>query len=305
MGSSASHRLRHTLFLIAPVLLGAGSLEAQRVLLRIHPHVGDTLHMKLDERFEMTSVSSSTPSPPSRAHSSIPANSLSAVPSTGNGTSSVMTATMLICTHTIIVGSTAASTDLQSITDSVSITPAIAASFPLFAQAKRVLEGRTVHLRVATDGAMTLPKSPQGATDTASQAVPFAQIPALLPAGPVQPGDSWARDLLVPLGTAHGKDASVRITFHLDSLGPDAAIAYISMHGTFSHDHGKDAPPPHTQGRSSGTLAGTMQVDRRLEWLTDSRMSVTMTSVVTPPNGTEPVHVHVKITQWLRAVPGA
>ena len=125
----------------------------------------------------------------------------------------------------------------------------------------------------------------------------------MLPTGPVQAGDSWARDLLVPLGAPHAKDGLVRITFHLDSLGPDAAIAYISMHGTFSHDHGRGASG--AQDQTVGTLTGTMQVDRRLAWLTDSRMTVTVTSTVTPSSGAHPTVVHVKITQWLRAVPGA
>ena len=292
---------RFLLPLAVPIMLSAGSLSAQRVLLRIHPHAGDTLHMKLEQRFEMSSDASQPP-PASHPHSSPPSNAFAA-PTTAGGAGSLMTATMLICTHTVILASTATGTDLQSITDSVSIAPAFAATLPMFTQTKRALEGKTVLLHMGVDGAMTLSRDAHGASDTAAQAVPFAQIPAVLPAKPVQVGDSWARDLLVPLGAARGKDGLIRITFHLDSLGPDAAIAYISMHGTFSQDHGKDVSK--TAGQSSGTLVGTMQVDRRLEWLTDSRMTVTLTSVVIPPGGTETRHVRVKITQWLRAVPGA
>ncbi|HXC24429.1 MAG TPA: hypothetical protein VNU46_00830 [Gemmatimonadaceae bacterium] len=294
--------------LLASVLAlggGWGSLEAQRVVLRIHPHVGDTLHMKLDQRFEMTGESSPASPPSSHANSAAPspaspgAPPAAATPEPGMA----MAARMQICTHTVVLRATTTGTELQSITDSVSFAPVSAAAIPIFAQTKRALQGRMVRLHIGIDGGITVSDPSGRAPDPASPAVMLAQIPALLPGGPVQMGDSWVRELLLPLSATQTTTGLVRITFRLDSLGPDATIAYISMHGTFSHDHGRDSSG--TRDHTLGTLTGTMQVDRRLEWLTDSRTTVTLTSTVTPPGGTSPVRVHVKITQWLRAVPGA
>jgi hypothetical protein len=313
-GNSPLRRLvQHAVALATIGLVGTGALEAQRVTLRIHPHTGDTLHMRLDQRFEMTGEvppispgSQPHPLPPPTQAAPVPPSST--LPTFGRGLPpTAMIATMRICTHSIILASTLTGTDLQSITDSVAIAPAPAAAIPLFAQTKRALEKRTVRLHIGTDGAMTLPKSASATGSVPPETVMLGQIPAVLPSMPVQPGDSWARDLLVPLSASPAKDGLVRISFHLDSLGPDAAIAYISLHGTFSHDRGRSGSG--AQDQPYGTLTGTMQVDRRLEWLTDSRMTVTLTSTVTSPtSGTpasHPMLVHVKITQWLRAVPGS
>jgi hypothetical protein len=62
--------------------------------------------------------------------------------------------------------------------------------------------------------------------------------------------------------------------------------------------------PPGARFVTSSVLTGTMQVDRRRGWMTDSRTTVAVHSVATPPPGStaQPVHFRMKITQWLRAV---
>ena len=54
----------------------------------------------------------------------------------------------------------------------------------------------------------------------------------------------------------------------------------------------------------SGTLAGNLQVDRHRGWMTDSRVTITVNSLLTPPEGSpaEPVRFRMKITQRSRTL---
>jgi hypothetical protein len=245
---------------------------ARAVTLRIRPHVGDTLRMRMDQRFEMSTDGD-------RAARAKP-----------------MAASMRVDTRAVVLSATAAGAELLAITDSVTVTPPSAAGLPLFAQTRRALRGRKVRLRVSPTGDMTFgDKAPAQGTGAA-----LGGVPALLPDKPVVPGDTWVRDLPVPLSATSDDRGLVHVTFAFDSLGPDGAVAYLSMHGTVSHDH--DAKKTAARSTTTGTISGTMQVDRRAEWITDSRMSVALTTVVTRSSA-EPMRVHMKVTQWMRAVP--
>lgn len=253
-----------------------GQGKRSEVTLRIRPHVGDTIYMKMDQRFEMTGDTVRDGA-------------------SGKG----MAASMRVFTRAIVTQRLEAATELVSITDSVVVTPAAAAALPLFAQTKRALEGHTVHLRVGTDGGITLVDARH---PLATQPV-FATVPAVLPERPVAAGASWVRDLLIPLSATHAITGLIRVTFHLDSLGPEGSVAYLSLHGTVTHDHANDELGTH--GHTVGTLTGTMQLDRRLDWVTDSRTTVTLTSTVTHPGERHETRVHMKVTQCLRAIPGS
>jgi hypothetical protein len=189
-------------------------------------------------------------------------------------------------------------TEVESVTDSVNITPDIVTTIPLFASIRRALNGREVHLRIAENGALQILGNP---TSTSAGTVSMA-MPPLLPDQPVTVGQTWVRELPVPISGAQTSGGMVHATFHLDSLSADQNIAYISMKGTLAH-------PPPTKGDKSampamtGTLVGTMQIDRRLEWMTDSRATITFNSLVRLSRDTAPVWVRMKVTQWLRAVP--
>jgi hypothetical protein len=243
---------------------------AQRVSLRIRPHLGDTLRMKMEQRIEMNGDSSEA-----------------------DGNTQPMSAVMRVYTRAVVSKVMDHATELLSITDSVTVTPAIAASLPLFAQTKKSLEGKAVHLQVAQDGAISV----MGVKDER-----FVQrLPAMLPGKDVGPGDEWTRELSVPVSATHASTGSAKVKFRLDSLGPDQTMAYISMHGTFSHAHPKDAADG-LHDETSGTIDGMMIVDRRLEWMTDSQTTVTLLSTVSQPLG-KPTHVHMKVMQSLRAMP--
>jgi hypothetical protein len=99
----------------------------------------------------------------------------------------------------------------------------------------------------------------------------------------------------------------VRATFRLDSLGRNGDIAYISLRGTMSRINTPGAAPAGPGYGTSGQLAGTIQIDRRLGWITDSRSSIIVKSTIMPaPNqrgeAMEPMRVRTKITQWIRAM---
>jgi hypothetical protein len=149
-----------------------------------------------------------------------------------------------------------------------------------------------VHLRVEENGELVVGRD--AGLDAA------VQLPSTLPRGPIAVGESWTRDLRVPLSTSGTSTAQVRTSFRLDSLGRDGAVAFVSMRGDVSHNHAEDARG--ATGETTGTLTGTMQLDRRLSWITDSRMRLSLTSTVTQP-GHAPSRVRMLITQVLRTLP--
>jgi hypothetical protein len=250
--------------------------QAQPVMLRIRPHVGDTLRMRMEQHVEMSDADAGDGKKESPAGFS-------------------MNASMCICTCAIVERSTAMGTELRSYTDSVIIRPASAASLPPFAQTKRALEGKMVRLRVAPDGAISIVG---GDGDDAKSEM--TQLPAMLPDTPVSPGDMWTRDLKIPVSATRPGAGSVRAMFRLDSLSADGSMAYISMQGTFAGERPAKGSP---QDETSGTIRGTMQIDRKLAWITDSRMTVTLVSTVRPPGSTVPARVRMKVTQSMRALP--
>lgn len=246
------------------------SAGAQRVTLRIHPPVGDTLRMAMQQQFDLA-----------------PEDSTGAVERS-------MTGALLVWTHAVVLGRSGATTDLVSITDSVVVQPPSAAALPPLRDAKRALEGRSVHMRVSEDGELTIERRGGEALGLGPN------MPSLLPSAAVRVGESWTRELQVPLSTTRNAVARVHTTFRLDSLSEGGGVAYVSLRGDVSHDHAEDRGG--MTGRTTGTLTGTLQVDRRLGWITDSRMTVTLLSTAAPA-GRPPTRLHVRIAQSIRALP--
>lgn len=273
--SRRTNRSRVILLGAALITVGAASAvprsaRAQRVTLRIHPPVGDTLRMAMQQQFDLA-----------------PEDSTGAVERS-------MTGALLVWTRAVVLGRTGTTTDLVSITDSVVVQPPSAAALPPLRDAKRALEGRSVHMRISEDGELTVERSGGEALGLGPN------MPSLLPSAGVRVGESWTRQLQVPLSTTRNAVAKVHTTFRLDSLGEGGAVAYVSLRGDVSHDHAEDRGG--MTGRTTGTLTGTLQVDRRLGWITDSRMIVTLLSTAAPA-GRPPTRLHVRITQSIRALP--
>ncbi len=256
------------LVIIATMLIVAHVADAQSVVLRIRPPMRDTLRMELVQEFEMATES-------------------------GGAITSSMSGSMSVWTRAVVLDRHGATTDMASVTDSVRIFPPSAAALRPLSEAKRALEGRTVRLLVAEDGGIRI----VGARGTAMS----TEMPSVLPPGAVRVGGTWTRDMRVPLSTTRETTALVRANFRLDSLSRDGARAYLSFYGDVSHNHADD--PGSVKGSTTGTLTGSMEIDRRISWITDSQMTVDLSSDLVPP-GRAPTHARVRVTQSLTAVPG-
>src|SRR6195256_3300282 len=117
--------------LLALILLGHSAL-AQTILLQIRPHIGDTLRMHLSQSVEMTGTTTDH----------------------GRDSTSSMTTSVEVFTRAIAEQWTSGGTLMQTITDSVAMTPASAAS--LADLKRRTMQSKPILLRVSTDGGMEM-----------------------------------------------------------------------------------------------------------------------------------------------------
>lgn len=214
-----------------------------------------------------------------------------------------MTTSIEVFTRAIAQQWTSAGTLMQSITDSVAMTPASPGS--LADLRRRTLQSKRVMVRVSTDGAMEIVDDDDSNSELRHI---FGEMPAVLTRGPVAVGEKWTREMQIPLTGDPGTLGSVKANFRLDSLGRNGDIAYISMHGTMSRINVPSAPVPAGGYTTSGTLSGSIQIDRRLGWITDSRSTIIVRSTIAaaPVRKGEsqgaPMQVRTKITQWIRAM---
>ena len=260
-------------------LFVAQPAQGQRVRLEIRPQVGDTIQMQLDQEIEMTGTS----------------------PDGTGMTARPMTGTMRVRTRAIPLRRIESGTVVLAITDSVVMSPM--GEWRLPESSRRALQGKRVELRVSFNGAMDLIDTGEHEGDTP----PFlGPMPAMLPTGTVRVGATWTRRLSVPLGRTPSGAASVDARFRLDSLSENGDIAYITMQGTLSRNGDRDGARAQ---RSTGTLAGNLQLDRRLGWITDTRLVLSMRTVIPMADSTArarpaSTQVQMKVTQRLRATRG-
>jgi hypothetical protein len=192
---------------------------------------------------------------------------------------------------------------MQTITDSVAMSPSSPAS--LADLRRRAMQAKTVWLRVSTDGGMELVDA--GGQDSELRHI-FGEMPAVLSRAPVAVGQKWTREMQLPLSTEPGAVGSIRATFQLDSLGRNGDIAYISMRGTLARINTAGSAPAGPGYGTTGQLSGTIKIDRRLGWITDSKSSIIVRSTIAAGPAKkgepepEPMQVRTKITQWIRAM---
>jgi hypothetical protein len=261
-------------------LLAAHAALSQSVLLQIRPHIGDTLRMHLSQTVEVTGTNHDR----------------------GPDSTSSMTTSIEVFTHAIAEQWTSGGTLMQTITDSVLMRPSSEAS--LDALRRRTLQSKQVWLRVSPDGAMEVVHDSDPTSELRDI---FGGMPAMLARQSVKVGEKWNREMQIPLSGDPGAMGSVKATFRLDSLGRNGDIAYVSMRGTMSRVNPAPSTPV-TGYTTSGTLTGTIQIDRRLGWITDSRSSIIVRSTIASAQGRKgepqrsPMEVRTKITQWIRAM---
>jgi hypothetical protein len=166
------------------------------------------------------------------------------------------------------------------------------------------MQSKAVWLRVSTDGAMELVEDGDPNSELRHL---FGEMPAMLARTSVAVGEKWTREMQIPLSSEPGAIGNVRATFQLDSLGRNGDIAYISMKGTMARINVDGSAPAGPGYGTSGTLTGAIQIDRRLGWITDSRSTIIVRSMITSApdsrgNAQRPMQVRTKITQWIRAM---
>jgi len=250
-------------------------LPAQELLLQIRPRAGDTLRMRLDQETDYTGAG---------------------VVRTGAGPASLVS-TMAMFSRAIIEGEASSETAVLAVTDSVrfwsSDSRGTAAAHRMEAQ----LKGQRVHFRVTPEGLLEMEPS-AGAPREVAHVVSL--MPATFPKGPIKVGESWMREMPLPSSTQVAAQLSgmLHVTLRLDSVTHAGDLAYVSMHGEMLPASGPGAASQAVLEK--GTVTGTMVLDRKRGWLSESWFNVdVMTSVTTPPAASA-LRMQMRITQHMR-----
>jgi hypothetical protein len=278
------------ILLVAFVFVSAAPpVEAQRVLLQINPHVGDTLSVRMDQRVEMSGAPADCVA---SAGGSDRAARSGIKPSLCSASTRQMTTVTEVFSRAIVRGVSSEGASVLAITDSIR-TAAARGGRP---GAPRRVRGsdKVVNLRLSKDGGAEITDADASAEIRAI----FGQMPATLSKKPVSVGETWKREMRIPVAAEDGGTGLVRATFRLDSLGSNGDVAHISMRGTLSHDHrdGSDSDV-------DGSMNGTIELDRRLGWIIESRANIDVISRVKASANSAAMRVRTKITQLLRAGP--
>lgn len=266
---------------VALCLTRATPSGAQLVLLQIRPHVGDTLHLRLEQRTELTGDRRSNGAP----------------------TVASITTSVRVYSRAIVERSAAAGTFVRAITDSVRLT---GGDETIAGAARRALEGRAMLLRISPDGTVALVDDAGEALPGASDAV--ALMPAAFPKGPVAVGYTWSREMPLPAGGRLTPGAApvagwLHTKFRLDSVTRGGTLAWVSMHGEMTAD-----PDARLEGGTGpllekGTVYGTMLVDRARGWLTESQFTIVAHSIVRTRGAADSImRFETRVTQRMKAV---
>jgi hypothetical protein len=272
-----------SLALAAATLIGATRPAAAQtavgregVVLRLHPRVGDTLRTRLEQLTEITVArAGATPRPTATS--------------------------VIVLARTIVQASRQASTTVLTVVDSADVHTSDVRGGAMADQAERSLRGQQLVLQLAEDGTVEIARDARGVAVPREVTEAMATMPPVFPKRSVAIGERWQREMPFtssnPLGGA-GASGRVRAEFRLDSLGRHGDLAYVSMRGEI-------VPDDERAGRDlSGHMSGEMQVDRRRGWMTDSRFTLVVMSLVAAPAGATaaPMRFLTKVTQRLRTM---
>ena len=261
---------------LAVLLLAADRAAAQRVRLEIRPSEGDTLRMRLDQESEMTGVRRTE----------------------GGESSAMIYSTMRMFSRAIVEGATHDGTKVLAVTDSVLLSTSDDRSRAAAAQLEAQMRGQRVRFHVGPDGSVTMLQADDGAMRDVAQVVSL--MPATFPKEPVGVGESWMREMPLPASTQWGAQLSGRlhVTFRLDSIVHHGERAYVSMRGDV-----KPATGPGASGTllEQGAVNGTMVIDQKRRWLSESWFNVLIMSTVgaASSSGGHPMRMQMRITQHM------
>jgi hypothetical protein len=266
---------------LAAVLTAASSLpaQAQMVMLRIQPRLGDTMYTTFVQDVEMIGTRN--------VHS----------------VDTTMTSRMniVILSHSLVQSSDARGTTVLAITDSVAMVGHGTGAGAPTETLRRAMQGRQARLQISPDGSATLLAASDDVTPEV-EAV-YSGMPATLPEKSVALHGSWARNTYIPISQQSDSThaAMLHTTYRLDSLSADGALAYISIKGTISRDSAASMLSDGLRVSSAGTVNGRMSMNRRRGWWVESQLTISIRSVVTPmADPSAAMRVQTRITQSMR-----
>jgi Family of unknown function (DUF6263) len=297
----ASRRVRSTGVKVAACILALGgaanAASAQRYSLQLRPRAGDTLRLKMEQTTEFEGTRGRD-----KGSADGPGGAKVAADSTTHEKSSLRVYTRIAVEATDLDGA-----DVTAITDSVRLTSSPGGNDAI-AAALRAAEGRRVGLHVAPDGATTV--APATGMSAGPLRAVIRQMPATLPTDPVEIGQSWVRTMEIPVAPAAGGGGSAALsgTFRLDSVSRGGDIAYVSLTGRLVRS--ANVPYGSEQGTrrgraatvsTSGSITGSIVIDRARGWITDVRTTVVSRSLM-QSNGssTTSARMWMKIQQWVQ-----
>jgi hypothetical protein len=266
--------------IVCALAIAAQPALAQKILLQIKPHVGDTIKMHLTQTIEMSGT---------RWNSSA-------------DSTKKMTTSTEVFSRAVPFQWTSGGTLIHAITDSVTTRPR--GSGATVGPLRRGDVPAPAVLRVASDGAIEVVDDRDPASEIRHL---FAEMPSMLPRNEVAVGDKWSKEMRIPLSGDPGSEGTVKATLQLDSLSGNEEIAFISIRGTLSRFVDPDRRAAPNGYRTSGTFTGSMQIDRALGWIIDARSVISVHSEIadgspSPRSAGRPLQIQTKVSVWTRAV---
>ena len=257
----------------------AMSAEAQaqsgieRIVLELRPRAGDTLRLRLDQTTEMSGIRS-------------------------GGTARVMSTTLQMYSRAIVESTTAASATILALTDSVVVSGSDERARTLAAETERQLAGKQMRVRMAPDGTVSIAEPQASISREVNDLVSI--MPASFPRGSVAVGDTWLREMPIPPSASMGVPLGgmVKAAFRLDSITSDGNVAFLSLKGTM-HPLG-EAIASSDPRALVGSVNGSMIVDRRRGWLSESRFLIETRATLPRIGTTAPMQFRLRITQHMR-----
>ena len=259
------------------VLAQAPATATGAVVLEVRPHAGDTVVVRLEQSVEMTGARRIG----------------------GRDSTARITSSMIMLARTVIESVAPDYSVVTMRTDSVQLRSSDDHEADMRTRAEAALRGTTSRLRILPDGTAEGLDSSLGPKGSALLAV----MPATLPTAAVTVGSRWTRSMKIPAVNAAKGAGEVRTTFRLDSLTAGGRYAWISMKGTLRRD--ESAPMSgggDRAGALTGTLIGSMKLDRRRGWVVSTFTDMTVRSTVTTSAAPDvPLKVTVRVMQTMRA----
>lgn len=252
-----------------------GQEAAERIVLELRPRAGDTLRLRLDQITEMSGIRRGV-------------------------ATRAMSTTLRMYSRAIVESTTAAFATILALTDSVVVSGSDERAKTLAAETERQLAGKQMRVRMAPDGTVSIAEPQANISREVNDLVSI--MPASFPRGSVAVGDTWLREMPIPPSASMGVPLGgmVKAAFKLDSITPDGNVAYLSMKGTM-HPL-SDAIASSDPRALVGSVNGSMIVDRRRGWLSESRFLIESRATLPAVGQTSPMQFRLRITQHMRVL---